>query len=367
MVLSLVALTVVSILAVGVYSVTRAMVRESVYQLRLAQAQALAEAGMENALLQLRLTPGWRAGYTDKAFGGGSYTVTFSTTTSLWITSRGASGSLPLLGTTRSSVSALAQITRPCTTLSNRDATLDGFIDSYDSSVSTSPASFGFGGHFCSNDGVSVLSRSSPSLHMDVDYFGSPAPAASTVEGTIARSTYTTALPAHDGSAYASANDNGKLPGAYYTAGSKRLAIPSNVAVTITSGTYYLNTLTVNGNLRVDPSLGPVTLYMNGNLTLSNRSGTGNGEITNLSGVPSNLAIYPQGNRTLTLGSKGALHAVIEGDATTVNVSQTIYGNIKASRLTINSPYTLHFDHRTALDALPTRVAWQMNSWSSSP
>jgi len=56
-----------------------------------AEALAVAEAGLNDALAQLRQDPGWCAGYVDKAFGGGSYTVVVdgSTVTSTAATSRG--------------------------------------------------------------------------------------------------------------------------------------------------------------------------------------------------------------------------------------------------------------------------------------
>jgi hypothetical protein len=56
-----------------------------------AEAMAMAEAGLNDALAQLRRDPGWRAGYADKPFGGGSYTVTVdgSTVTATALTARG--------------------------------------------------------------------------------------------------------------------------------------------------------------------------------------------------------------------------------------------------------------------------------------
>lgn len=369
LVISLVIMVVLMILTTGVYSITRAMVRESVYQMRVAQAQAIAEAGMEDALLQLRLSPGWRAGFTNKAFAGGSYTVTLSTDSFPWILSRGVSRPIANQGSTDVSVRAQAQWTssNPCGTISDRDAVINGYMDAYSSSVSTAPASFNLGGRFCSNDGITVLNHGSPSLRMDVTYFGSPAPSASTVEGTVTRSTYTTTLTVHNGAAFASANSNNTLPAAYYTASNKRLVIPSNVAVTLYAGTYYFNTLTVSGNLRVNTSTGPVVIYMNNNLTLSTLAGAGNGEITNLSGIPSNLLIYPQGSRNMTFRSKAALHAIVDGSAATVTVRQTIYGNLRARNITIDNPYRFHFDLDTVTGGSPARVAWVMGSWTSTP
>ncbi len=56
-----------------------------------AEATAMAEAGLNDALAQLRQDPDWNAGYTDRPFGGGSYTVVVegSTVTSMALTSRG--------------------------------------------------------------------------------------------------------------------------------------------------------------------------------------------------------------------------------------------------------------------------------------
>ncbi len=56
-----------------------------------AEAAALAEAGLNDALAQLRQDPAWHAGYIDKPFGGGSYSVVVdgSTVTATARTSRG--------------------------------------------------------------------------------------------------------------------------------------------------------------------------------------------------------------------------------------------------------------------------------------
>ena len=56
-----------------------------------AEAVAIAEAGFNDALAQLRREPGWSAGYEGKPFAGGSYTVVVegSTVTSTALTARG--------------------------------------------------------------------------------------------------------------------------------------------------------------------------------------------------------------------------------------------------------------------------------------
>ena len=47
-------------------------------QIYSAEAQAVAEAGINDAFAELRSDAAWVAGFTDKAFAGGSYTVKVS-------------------------------------------------------------------------------------------------------------------------------------------------------------------------------------------------------------------------------------------------------------------------------------------------
>jgi len=56
-----------------------------------AEALATAEAGLNDVLAQLRAEATWTAGYVDKPFNGGSYTVVVdgSTLTATGVTSRG--------------------------------------------------------------------------------------------------------------------------------------------------------------------------------------------------------------------------------------------------------------------------------------
>ena len=59
--------------------------------LRGAEALCLAEAGLNDALAQLRTDPTWTSGFTDKPFNNGTYTVTIedSTITAVGTTSSG--------------------------------------------------------------------------------------------------------------------------------------------------------------------------------------------------------------------------------------------------------------------------------------
>jgi len=67
-----------------------------------AQAMALAEAGLNDALAQLRTNPAWHDGFTGKSLGDGSYTVSVdgSTITSTATTSHGFTTRLEAVVTT---------------------------------------------------------------------------------------------------------------------------------------------------------------------------------------------------------------------------------------------------------------------------
>ena len=61
-----------------------------------AEALATAEAGLNDALAQLRSSSSWHAGYVNKAFNGGSYSVTVNGTTirSTAVTATGFTGTM---------------------------------------------------------------------------------------------------------------------------------------------------------------------------------------------------------------------------------------------------------------------------------
>jgi hypothetical protein len=67
-----------SAVAIGILQVNTEeilLMRNHVYT---AEAMAIAEAGLNDAFAELRADSGWTAGFTNKAFAGGSYTVAVS-------------------------------------------------------------------------------------------------------------------------------------------------------------------------------------------------------------------------------------------------------------------------------------------------
>ena len=82
------ALALLSILVTGMLQINTEDLQLLQNQIYAAQALAAAEAGLNDAFSELRIDSGWDAGFTDKIFEGGSYTVDVN---GLAITSTGIS------------------------------------------------------------------------------------------------------------------------------------------------------------------------------------------------------------------------------------------------------------------------------------
>ncbi len=77
----LIAIFVIALLAVVVMGMLQLSTEEIKLvhnQISAAHALAVAEAGLNDAFSELRVDSSWNSGFTDKAFNGGSYTVTVS-------------------------------------------------------------------------------------------------------------------------------------------------------------------------------------------------------------------------------------------------------------------------------------------------
>jgi hypothetical protein len=68
----------ISVLTSGLLQINTEQIQLMDNQLGAAEAQAIAEAGLNDAFAQLRSNAVWTDGFTEKAFSGGSYTVTVS-------------------------------------------------------------------------------------------------------------------------------------------------------------------------------------------------------------------------------------------------------------------------------------------------
>ena len=82
------AIALLAVLTMGILQMNTEEIQLMQNQIYAAGALATAEAGLNDALSELRADPNWTTGFTDKAFNGGSYTVDVNDST---ITSTGTS------------------------------------------------------------------------------------------------------------------------------------------------------------------------------------------------------------------------------------------------------------------------------------
>jgi len=85
------AIALLSAVAIGILQLNTEEIQLMHNQINAVQAIATAEAGLNDAFLQIRTDPNWDSGFTGKSFNGGSYTVVASgnTITSTGTTAQG--------------------------------------------------------------------------------------------------------------------------------------------------------------------------------------------------------------------------------------------------------------------------------------
>ena len=90
------ATALLSVLVMGMLQMNTEEIQIVQNQISAAEAMAIAEAGLNDAFSELRADPNFSAGFTDKAFNGGSYTVDVNgpAITSTGTSSRGFVGRL---------------------------------------------------------------------------------------------------------------------------------------------------------------------------------------------------------------------------------------------------------------------------------
>ncbi|OGS01500.1 MAG: hypothetical protein A2V88_03095 [Elusimicrobia bacterium RBG_16_66_12] len=373
LILSLIALTAFSMMAVVVYRVTRAQVRESLQVKRQAQAQALAEAGLEVALNQLYINQSWAAGYTKASFGGGSFTVAVSTDSPPWISVSGYSAAIPGFGSVARSARARAAYSVSTgavvgagggyAMMAQSEAASYGTVNSYSSTINPDPAVFDSNANVWSNAAV-LTTAGAVRIYGNAYYYSGTAPSAATVSGSVAKSTYTQTLPASSAcAAIKITNDNttGLSPQSYYNPGTKDVAIPAGMTATLAPGNYYFRRLTVNGVLNVNTSTGGTA-----NICVSSYIRANAGcQFNNLGKIPARLMIYGDGaNTTHNFRCGTPLHAKILDKSSTLEIDQTVYGRVTGNRTRVRAGAVLHFDTEASA-ATVTGVSAATGTWTA--
>lgn len=405
--ISLVIVLIAGLLAAAAYSLMRAQTRETLYQSRLAQAQAIAEAGLEDALLQLSKNLSWKTGFSQKAFVGGYYTVTVSTDdTNPWVESTGYGPAITGFGRAARTVRAQANIegfTNFASTF-----TVNWAMTAFDSSIDRTPTcqisnmaanGCSFGADVFANNTI-VTAAGAVRINGNAHYANpaSTAPAASTVSGTISVAASSSTVDIVDGSAFLANNDNEGVnrivPSAAYSTTTMILTVSpatddSNGRVTLSSGTYYFKGINVtSSSLRIDLNTSDeiATIYLAGRLFVSPKGGIDSNDHCTVNGggcKAYNVHIYGQGGSTMTLSGYdntgyGAgntdnltyLDLYCPEDAVTIN--QRLLGRAVGKTVTITNPYggsnkrPIFFFDRQFGYSQATGAKWVSGSWSKS-
>ncbi|MBI3548225.1 MAG: hypothetical protein HY078_04135 [Elusimicrobia bacterium] len=354
LVLNLTIMAVFAALVAVVYSVTKSQTSAIVYHMHQAQAQTIAEAGLEDALANLYGNTAWRTGFSSKTFAGGFYNVSLSTDTNPVITSSGYSASSFPMGRSVKTVTATAKFINgacPYAIMADQSVSIVGKVDAYDPLVSLTPSSTDFttGATVRSNTSVSTSGGATcPPTRIRGDVLAPSLPTAACVEGTSTVPTDTVTLPAFNTPSCAATNcDNvkGISPSSAYNNTNRQLDVNSGQTVTISSGTYYIGKMTINGTLSLNTSAGSILLYYDKNI--STNSGC---QINNTSKIPKRVRFIDvaNGGHTITFTCSSGLHAYLEGNNTRFSLGQEMYGHFCSKQVDITSSTPniglLHFD-----------------------
>lgn len=353
LVLNLLIMTVFAMTAVIVYSSAKSQVQAVVHDARTAQAQAIAEAGLEDAMHGLYMNPTWRGGFNQKPFAGGYYTVTMSTAEPPYIVSTGYSAPLLLTGRAVKTVAAQIEYAAgacPYAVMADKALVIEGSVDAYDITATLTPSATEFlsGANVRSNNLVSVTGEPCPPVHIrgDVVAQGST-PAASCVEGAVTLTTVTLPLANFDCPVCETVNDNltGINPSSAYNNGAQALTVNAGQTVTLSTGTYFFKKITIDGTLNIDTSSGTSMIYVKNNFF------TGpNCQFNNLSKIPARVHFFSTNpGNVVRLNCVSPFHAYLEGSQAQFELAQELYGHFCADSVRISSNTTdghgrVHYD-----------------------
>lgn len=389
-----------AVLIAGTYALLRIQVRETVYQVRLAQAQTIAEAGLEDAMFTVMLSPKWKTGYANKAFAGGYYTVSISTDQQPWITSTGYSAAIPIMGRAARTVKAQVVFDGFYNFSASTFSTTWG-MTGYDSSTfagrtpgcknnSLSSSGCQFGAYVFAN--TAVVTGGGGTINGDATYANaiSTPPAAATVLGKILLAASTAPVSIVDGSYFLTNNDNNSTrisPIAAYSTTTMILTVNTAIgAVTLSSGTFYFKGISITSktlNISLADATQAATIYLAGNLFVSPQ-GAIDSSVPNCNAAggcrATNVHIYGQGGGSMYLSG----YTAVTGGANKtfvdlycpqddIVVNQRVLGRLVGKSVQILNPYgttgttypNFLFDINFGITP-NSGVKWVAGSWSES-
>ncbi len=138
----------------------------------------------------------------------------------------------------------------------------------------------------------------------------------------------------YDPSTYATINDN--------AAAGLGTTIKTAASITLTAGDYYFTDIELKSgaDLVIDPSAGPVNIFLTGGLSAKV------GSTINNTGKPTDLSIYSNSSTKISLANDGEFKAFVYSPFTPVDMgnSSNTYGAIWASNVDVKNGGTFYYD-----------------------
>jgi len=343
--------------AVGIITVDSANtdIELSYNQLHEEQAFYVAEAGAKQALWQLNDSTAWRAGYSDRSFGDGSYTVAMTDSLddvalfdTVIVRSTGeVKGSRTTIELTtvpvykypfKYAMFAKAGIVldrETCTNSYDSDSgtyagtVLDSLGDIGSNGTITSSQLVNFGG------GISVATPGGISLGASNTFNGDTTSTADSVEVDPITSAQL------DWARTNSIAQTGMSGAGYtYNNGTKTLTTGASGSITLTSGVYYFSSITLGKNSVISLAPGAsVKIYVTGNIQLDQ------GSKINQGGVPSNVLVYSTG-ASLAFNQGNIFNGAFYGPNAHIQYDQTtqVYGALVGNTIKLDRYACFHYD-----------------------
>ncbi len=371
----LIAMALIAMLAgIAIMSVDRANtdLDLSYNQIHEEQAFYVAEAGMERALAQLNFDKAWRTGFLQVPFNGGVYTVAVldSVSNPLLVDTVVFRGTADFSGAKSNLEQWLVRgVSSPFNYGAFGDDKLlisnNACTDSYNSDSGTYAAtSVDNYGDVGSNDTVIISGMStsvggsvSSATPNGIKLIGNPE-----IEGTMTTAAEPMPMNLISDADYAAAQANNSAPsgfvGTTYTYSAGDLTVKGK-DLTLNSGTYYFNNLTVIGGGDIHVAAGAnVKIYVTGNMLVEGNATVNHG------GKPSDLMVFSKGSFS-EIGDNGEFTGTLYAPTTAFVHGNNAYffGAVIAKTASISNNACVHYDRSLANLEITGKGDYEQVAW----
>ncbi|MDP9172397.1 MAG: pilus assembly protein TadG-related protein [Planctomycetota bacterium] len=169
------------------------------------------------------------------------------------------------------------------------------------------------------------------------------------VTGTNSILSSSLSYPAASAGSAVSTNNNMSIPGAYYNGGNFNM---SSGTLNLAGGVYYLLNFSFTGG--TINMTGPVTIYVNGNITVSNSA-----TINTQNNLPSNFLLYNVSSSGVNISSTKSVYADIYAPNSPLNYNTgaDFYGAIISGSISITGGPGWHYDGSQGTGAATGTIA----------